>query len=121
MSSETVAFAGRAVVTAPVPGSSSAPGARRTLVALPEMAPPPRPQLPPQDTKEQAAVSAQIDTFVRSAGRDLNFQVDAASGRTIVTVRDAGGGVVRMIPDATQLRVAAMIDRGLGVLFDGKA
>ena len=118
MSSETVAFAGRAVPTATVPGTGSAPGARRTLVALPELPPAPR---PPQDTKEQAAVSAQIDTFVRSANRDLNFQVDAGSGRTIVTVRDAGGGIVRMIPDATQLRVAAMIDRGLGVLFDGKA
>ena len=99
---------------------------KRTPKLCPETAVSPRrltsrPQLPPQDTKEQDAVSAQIDTFVRSANRDLNFQVDAASGKTIVTVRDAGGGVVRMIPDATQLRVAAMIDRGLGVLFDGKA
>ncbi len=121
MSSETVNMASAAMQTRPVPGTGSAPLAKQTKVALPEMPPLVRPKLPERDVEQQQAVATQLDSFVQRSGRDLSFAYDAASKRTIVTVRDAGGSVVRQIPDATRARVAAVLEGAAGTMFKGKA
>lgn len=121
MSSETVNMASVAMQSRPVPGTGSAPLANQKKVALPDMPPLVRPKLPERDVAQQQAVAAQLDTFVRSADRDLSFSYDPGSKRTIVTVRDAGGSVVRTIPDASRARVAAVLEGAAGTMFKGKA
>jgi uncharacterized FlaG/YvyC family protein len=82
---------------------------------------PVRPKLPERDAEQVQAVAAQLDSFVRSSGRDLSFSYDPGAKRTVVTVRDAGGSVVRQIPDASRARVAAVLEGAVGTMFDGKA
>jgi flagellar protein FlaG len=54
-------------------------------------------------------VARQLDAYLRSVSRSLEFRVDADSGRTIVTVRDAQtGDVIRQIPGEEVLRLAQM-------------
>jgi uncharacterized FlaG/YvyC family protein len=121
MSSETVNMASAAVLTRTVPGTGSAPLANQKKVALPDMPAPERPKLPERDIEQQQAVAAQLDSFVQSSGRDLSFAYDPGSKRTVVTVRDAGGSVIRQIPDPSRTRVAAVLEGAVGTMFDGKA
>ncbi len=53
----------------------------------------------------QAAVAQRVNAYLRSVSRDLEFQVDATSGKAVITVKDASGNVVRTIPgeDAMQM------------------
>jgi flagellar protein FlaG len=57
---------------------------------------------------ERARKAAQqIESFVRSHGRDLEFRVDDATGVVVVRVRDARTGeVIRQIPNEAALRFA---------------
>ena len=50
---------------------------------------------------------------------DLKFSVDEASGETMVTVTDEETGkVIREIPSAEMLQLAAKIDAMVGMIFD---
>jgi flagellar protein FlaG len=50
---------------------------------------------------------------------DLQFSVHKASGRTVVTVTDAlTGEVIREVPPAELLNLAARLDEMIGLLFD---
>lgn len=50
---------------------------------------------------------------------ELQFSVNEASGRTVVTVTDAQTGeVIREIPPPEQLNLAARLDEMIGLLFD---
>lgn len=61
------------------------------------------------------AVARQIASYLKSVGRALEFSVDETTGRTIVTVRDAGTGeTIRQIPGEDALRLA----RALGFQTD---
>jgi flagellar protein FlaG len=56
---------------------------------------------------EVKAAARQIEAYMRSLGRALEFRVDDATGRTVVTVRDSStGDVVRQIPTEEVLRIA---------------
>lgn len=53
------------------------------------------------------AVAQQIEAYLRSVNRSLEFRVDADTGRTIVTVRDSETGeLIRQIPGDEVLRIA---------------
>jgi flagellar protein FlaG len=70
--------------------------------------------------------SRQIESFVRSSGRDLQFRVDDESGRVIVSVRDsATGELIRQIPNEETLRIAQALEqrdsKALNLLIDDKA
>jgi flagellar protein FlaG len=55
------------------------------------------------------AVAAQLDAYLKSVSRALEFRVDAASGHTVVSVRDAQTGeLIRQIPNEEVLRLAEM-------------
>jgi len=54
-----------------------------------------------------AAVAQQLETYLRSVGRSVQFSIDTKSGETVVSVRDATtGGLIRQIPSEEALRLA---------------
>jgi flagellar protein FlaG len=67
------------------------------------------------------SVRRQIDTFLRSTNLALQFRVDDATGRMVVSVTDAATGeVIRQVPDEEALRMAERIDASIGALLDEK-
>ena len=67
------------------------------------------------------SVTRQIDTFLRSMNRALQFRVDQASGRMVVSITDAATGeVIRQVPGEEALRMAERIDAQIGALLDEK-
>lgn len=53
----------------------------------------------------------QIKGFLKDSQRQLNFQRDEATGRTIIRVIDpASGQVIRQMPSEEILKLAAMLD-----------
>lgn len=71
----------------------------------------------------------QINDFVQSKNRQLNFSIDEDSGRQVVKVTDAGSGdIIRQIPTPEVLKLSARIlelqsDLGsaVGLFFDNQA
>jgi flagellar protein FlaG len=64
----------------------------------------------------------QIQSFLRDSQRELNFQVDESSGRTVIRVVNPDSGeVVRQIPSEEVLQVAAAIEAGRLRLLDERA
>jgi flagellar protein FlaG len=67
------------------------------------------------------SVRKQIDTFLRSTNLALQFRVDDATGRMVVSVTDAvTGEVIRQVPGEEALRMAERIDASIGALLDEK-
>jgi flagellar protein FlaG len=65
-----------------------------------------------------------LDRFMRETSRSLNFSVDDATGRTIITVMDAETGeIVRQIPPAELLNLARRMAESLSppILLDTRA
>src|SRR5687767_11332133 len=53
----------------------------------------------PQDA-QLADIAKQLDSYIRSVSRSLEFKVDDQSGRTVISVRDAHtGDLIRQIPN----------------------
>lgn len=82
---------------------------------------------PPQPPKERLDRAVeQLNDYVQSVRRELHFSVDPASGRTVVKVLDPQTDqVIRQIPSAEVLSLAARIEQGevprLGILMLGEA
>ena len=52
-------------------------------------------------------VAAQLESYLRSVGRSLQFSIDSESGRTVVSVRDSStGDLIRQIPNDEAMRLA---------------
>jgi len=64
-----------------------------------------RPAAPPTLDQVKAAAE-QIQKYLESSGRSLNFRVDSDTGRVIVSVRDSGGDLIRQIPSEEALELA---------------
>jgi flagellar protein FlaG len=71
-------------------------------------------------TREAVAASAQqIESYLRSVGRQLEYRIDDASGETVVTVRDvATGDLIRQIPGEEVLRLARALKDGAAALIN---
>jgi flagellar protein FlaG len=66
----------------------------------------------------RAAVK-QIDSYLKSTGRAVEFRVDEDTETTVVTVRDtATGEVIRQIPSEEALQLARHLERGSAALLD---
>lgn len=107
-----------------VGGAAAAPSpARETreAPALPELsAAQPKPALPTKEEVREAV--KEIRQNVGGNSTNLQFSVDEASGRTIVSVIDSETRqVVRQIPSEEIMRMARAMDRMQGLLFNGKA
>lgn len=77
-------------------------------------------ELPTRETIE--AVAQRIESYLKSVHRSLEFRVDSASGRTVLTVRDsATGELIRQIPGEEVLRLAEMADEQTIVLMNETA
>jgi len=75
----------------------------------------------PVEIPKMESVTRQIDTFLRSTNRALQFRVDDASGRMVVSVTDAETGeVIRQVPGEEALRMAERIEAQIGALLDEK-
>ncbi len=63
-----------------------------------------------------------IQSFVQSVKRNLNFSIDDSSGQVVVKVIDGDSGeVVRQIPSEEVLKLAARLDDVRSVLFETRA
>jgi flagellar protein FlaG len=73
-------------------------------------------QVPPD--AQLADIAKQLDSYIRSVSRSLEFKVDAQSGRTVISVRDAQtGDLIRQIPNEEALRFAQMAEEQTIVLL----
>jgi flagellar protein FlaG len=60
------------------------------------------------------AASEQIEKYLKSSGRALDFHVDSDSGLVVVVVRDSeSGDVIRQIPSEEALRLAQSLGDGV--------
>jgi flagellar protein FlaG len=66
-----------------------------------------------------AAIAAQIESYLRSTGRSLQFSTDSSSGRTVISVRDATTGeLIRQIPSEEALRLSQALGSQPNSLID---
>jgi flagellar protein FlaG len=67
------------------------------------------------------AAAAQIDSYLKSVGREVEFRVDEETGMTVITVREtATGDVIRQIPNEEVLQLARSLESGSAALIDLK-
>lgn len=73
-----------------------------------------------QDFQHRLAVVAeQLQKFLRSTDRDLEFSVDGGADTTVITVRDAStGDVIRQIPSEEALRIMRRLNAESGTLLN---
>ena len=65
------------------------------------------------------AAAEQIEAYLKSSGRELEFRVNEDTGRTVITVRDsATGEVIRQIPNDEALRLARLLGDHPSTLVD---
>jgi len=104
---------GRPAASAGSPsGNAVAPSGQN----LPVSSPPP----PPLVVDVKRAVE-RLNQLMTSHQCSLRFEIDASSGRTVITVvNDATKEVVRQIPSPELLRIARNLD-DLGSLIDARA
>ena len=68
------------------------------------------------------SVTRQIDSFLRSINKSVQFRVDQATGEMVVTIRDdETGEVIRQVPGEDALRIAQRIEDQLSAMLDEKA
>ena len=86
--------------------------------ALPQSDSQKEPQTVSRESVEQAVV--QISDFVQNVARDLQFQVDDASGYTLITVTDSDTDeVIRQIPSEEVVALARYIAESGGYPVKG--
>jgi len=76
----------------------------------------------PPEVPKIESVTRQIDSFLRSINRSLDFRLDEATGQMVVTLRDSSTGeVIRQVPGEEALRIAQRIENGLSLMLDEQA
>ena len=107
-------------VAAPPNTSADVAKAASTAVTAAVKQPAPAPQQTVQATVDAIRAAAkQIDTFLKSVGRSLDIRVDDATGRMVVTVRDADSGdVIRQIPSEEALKLARSLGESSAAILD---
>jgi flagellar protein FlaG len=98
------------IQAAPAPGTPG-PDPKAAGKALPtsgDKLPPEAPAAPTPDRVEQAV--QQIQSYLTSSQRQLQFQVDPSGGRTIVrVVNPETGEIIRQIPGEEVLKLARTV------------
>jgi hypothetical protein len=116
----------------PVPSVATSPNGQGRIFSsqvqsgkdLPPPPPPPArldPVVMQNLSEKQAALARQMSHFLNSNERALEFQVDAESGRAVVTVRDGSGNVVRTIPAETAFERLRNVTVESGTFVDSMA
>lgn len=96
----------------------------KARVELPEKPAEPVRQAPAAPTVELhkiESVTRQIDSFLRSINRSLQFRLDESTGRMIVSICDAETGeIIRQVPGEEALRIAQNLESRLSGMLDEK-
>ena len=80
------------------------------------------PAAPPVEVRKIESVTRQIDSFLRSMNKSLQFRLDESSGRMIVSICDAETGeVIRQVPGEEAMRIAQNLENRLSGMLDEKA
>ena len=67
------------------------------------------------------SVTRQIDSYLRSMNKSLQFSVDKTTGETVVAIRDdETGEIIRQVPGEDALRIAQRIEDTLSAMLDEK-
>lgn len=83
--------------------------------------PVPAASVAPASAEAMAQAAKQIESYLKSVGRELNFHLDEASGRMVVSVYDAATGeMIRSIPGEETLRIARSLGSAPNALIDIK-
>jgi flagellar protein FlaG len=80
------------------------------------------PAAPPVELHKIESVTRQIDSFLRSMNRSLQFRLDESTGRMIVSITDSETGeVIRQVPGEEALRIAQNLENRLSGMLDETA
>jgi flagellar protein FlaG len=79
------------------------------------------PAAPPVEIHKIESVTRQIDSFLRSMNKSLQFRLDESTGRMIVSICDSETGeVIRQVPGEEALRIAQDLENRLTGMLDEK-
>lgn len=80
-----------------------------------------KPAAPPVEIHKIESVTRQIDSFLRSMNKSLQFRVDESTGEMIVSICDSETGeVIRQVPGEEALRIAQSLEDRLSGILDEK-
>jgi flagellar protein FlaG len=110
-----------ATVNPSPPVAVSNPGATGKAAAKAAPAPVEQPEVKVPSAAMEAlkAAAKEIEAYLQKSGRSLEFRVDDASGRTVVSVRNPQTGeLIRQIPNEEVLRIASALNIRNAALVD---
>ena len=95
--------------------ATSPEGDARTISAAPSRPVPPVQPVADRTTRDDKqavrAAAEQIESYLRHVNTNLEFRVDEAAGKVVVSVRErATGELIRQIPSEEALAIAASLD-----------
>lgn len=93
-----------------------APGAEKSAAPARQV-----PAAPPVEIHKIESVTRQIDSFLRSMNKSLQFRIDESTGQMIVSICDSETGeVIRQVPGEEALRIAQNLENRLSGMLDEK-
>lgn len=103
--------------------ATGATGGGKTMPPGGEAAPPePVEERPEIELPDVSRVVQNLNQFMESSRRSLNFRIDEITGRTIITVLNPETQeIVRQIPPEEFLTIARTLHRQAGMIFDAMA
>ncbi len=79
-------------------------------------------EVQPADRQSLEKAVSDMQDFVQSVRRDINFQLDDGTGQVVVRVTEAAtGDVIRQIPSEEALRLAENLSEIRSLLFEAEA
>lgn len=79
-------------------------------------------EVQPADRQSLEKAVSDMQDFVQSVRRDINFQLDDGTGQIVVRVTEAAtGDVIRQIPSEEALRLAENLSEIRSLLFEAEA
>lgn len=112
----------RPVASAEAAAQAAAPKALPTVAPVESDNKIPAVQFDLEKMRENIADALQkLNEQMRNNGRDLNFSMDEASDRVVITVKHSQTGeIVRQIPNEVVLKVAHNLEQVKGMLLNEK-
>lgn len=122
MPNDQISSIGQSVVREAPASRPGAPAPAETASAPAEAKPAAPPAAQGADPAVLKKATEQINEFIKSSSRNLQFSVDKGTGRIIVKVVDQESGeIIRQIPPEETLAIAKNLDNPQGVIIRSKA
>jgi flagellar protein FlaG len=104
------------IATRNAAGTSQAAATAALAAERGKLAPESGRKLPPPEVKQESPTESvakaleQIRDYLRSSKRELQFQVDDSSGRTVIRITNPQSGeLIRQVPSEEVLKIAAAV------------